>query len=107
MSNNRIQKKINEQLIDAIVNKNQTRVEELLQQGANPNQHLDHAKVTPLHHAAQANAIEIVTLLINAGADVYAQTADEHHTPLSIALLFNHLKLARILLNHMYPREIK
>lgn len=103
--NNIEKQKISEELIDAIVIGDQNKVKALLKKGADPNQCLDHAMVTPLHHAAQKNEVQISILLIHAGANVHAQTQNEHHTPLSIALLFDHLELARTLLTYMYPKE--
>jgi ankyrin repeat protein len=92
-----------EQIIVAILQGDVERVRYLINNGYNPNESLDEALVTPLHYAAQHNKIDIAMLLIENGANTYACTKDEHYTPLSLALLFGHMKLAQMLLAYMHP----
>jgi ankyrin repeat protein len=85
-------------LIDAVIENDVASVHRLLEQGINPNHVLDSAKVTALHHAAQNNALEVIPLLIEAGADIYAETAPDGHTALEIALFHGHDKVVQILI---------
>lgn len=78
------------ELIDAITVRNKNKVTSLLQQGVSPCGALDSANVTPLHFAAQSNAIEIIKLLILAGADVEAMTQPDGETAYDVARLHGH-----------------
>ena len=85
-------------LIKAVIENNVEHVNEFLNQGIDPNNTLDAAHVTPLHFAAQNNSLEIIPLLIEAGADLHAQTEPDGQTPLDIALLHQHEKVVQILI---------
>ena len=84
-------------LIKAIIHKDSSTVRELLSAGENPNQCLDSAKITPLHFAAQHNALDIIPLLITAGADIHATTVPDGQTPLDIAKLQGHQEMISLL----------
>ena len=88
-------------LIDAVVEGNVVLVKKLLAEGANPNLYLDEAQVTPLHHAAQNDAIDIALLLLEAGADINAKTSPEGTTPLDVAHLHQHTRMTNLLLAFM------
>ncbi len=85
------------ELLEAVIDENLSRVEELLSQGANPNIYLDEDKVRPLHFAAQYNAMAIAELLIFAGADVHAKTDPDGYTPIDIARLHGHDEMVELL----------
>lgn len=84
-------------LIEAILEKNIEQVKKLLAQGANPNESQDRAGITPLHFVAQQNMLEIVPLLVEAGANLEAKTRLEGDTPLQIAQLHGHLQMVNLL----------
>lgn len=91
------------QLIDAVIHNDPHRVNQLLSEGTNPNGSPDVAGVTPLHFAAQNNALLVLPLLIEAGADLFAETKD-HYTPLDVAIMHNHEKIVQALL--AYEQEV-
>lgn len=95
-------------LINAIVANDVNIVKELLEQGANPNLALDAAGVSPLHFAAQNNALKVAELLILAGANLKCKT-EEGETALDIARLHKHKDMVRLLefyqLNSQYYSE--
>lgn len=88
-------------LIQAVIENNVKRVSELLNEGANPNFSMDTENVTPLHHAAQNNALEVIPLLVEAGAILQAQTEPDGYTPIEVALLHGHNRLAQALLAYI------
>ncbi len=84
-------------LIKAVIHKDSALVRALLSAGENPNYCLDAAKLTPLHFAAQHNALEIVPLLITAGANIHATTVPDGQTPLDIAKILGHQEMITLL----------
>lgn len=84
-------------LIEAVIHNDVNSVRTALEQGADPNACLDPANVTPLHFAAQHNAMDVVPLLVTAGAKVNAQTIPDGQTALDVARLHKHEKMARLL----------
>lgn len=90
-----------DQLIDAVVQNNAVEVQKFLDQGVNPNACLDEANITPLHFAAQSNAIQVIPVLINAGADVYAATSDDEQIPYDVAQMSGNNDAAKVLLGYM------
>ncbi len=90
-----------EVLIDAVIVNDVQVVNKILNKGFNPNQSLDEACVTPLHFAAQNGALEVIPLLVEAGADICACTQPEGQTPLDVALLHNHDPIVQILLAYL------
>lgn len=88
-------------IIDAVINNDTTLVQQLLEQGADPNTILDAANVTPLHFAAQNNALEVVPCLIQAGANLRAKIDPEGMTPLDIAKLHKHAQMSTLLEKYM------
>ena len=85
------------ELIAAVIHNNADQVETLLSDGADPNHCLDEANVTPLHFAAQHNALDVVKLLITAGANLYARTNPDGQTPLEIAKINGHKEMETLL----------
>lgn len=83
-------------LIEAIVRKKYSKVKKLLEQGVNPNETLDEARLTPLHFAAQLGLLDICYLLIMWGANLN-WTTDDGLTPLDIALLHKHHEIVMLL----------
>lgn len=90
-----------EQLIDAIIENDPVRVNQLLNSGCDPNACLDVARVSPLHFAAQNGSLEVIPLLVEAGADICACTQPEGQTPLDVALLHKHEPVVQILLAYL------
>lgn len=88
-------------LIDAVIENDVELVNKILNKGFNPNQALDAAHVTPLHFAAQNGALEVIPLLVEAGADICACTQPEGQTPLDVALLHNHDHVVQVLLAYL------
>jgi ankyrin repeat protein len=84
-------------LIEAVIHNDAKQVRAELERGVDPNACLDPALVTPLHFAAQHNAIDVISLLITAGAKINAQTFPDGQTPLDIARLHRHEKMAKLL----------
>jgi len=85
------------ELIEAVINNNADAVRNILLLGADPNYCQDEANVTPLHHAAQHNAVGVVVLLLTAGANIHARTIPEGQTPLDVAILFKHKEMKALL----------
>lgn len=84
-------------LIDAVIENDIKAVQKLLAEGADPNLILDIARITPLHFAAQNNAVAAAELLINAGADLRAKIDPEGLTPLDIAKLHENKEMIQLL----------
>lgn len=92
-------------LIGAIVENNVQLVSELLNQGVNPNDTIDHAKITPLHFAVQNNALEVIPLLIEAGAVVEVSQDAEGNTPVQTALCHGNHRIAQLLLAYAHEQD--
>lgn len=88
-------------LIQAVVRNNVKQVSDLLNQGADPNRTLDTSRVTALHFAAQSNSLEVIPLLVEAGAFLEAQTEPDGYTALEIAFLHGHDKIAQTLIGYL------
>ncbi len=84
-------------LLDAVIANNIQLVEELLDQGANPNCFEDKCEVRPLHFACVYNAHEVIFPLIKSGAKIDALTADGY-TPMDIAKQLKHEDIAELLM---------
>ena len=84
-------------LIEAVIRNNRMEVEQCLIAGLDPNTCQDAAKVTPLHFAAQHNATDVISLLIAAGANIYARTIPDGQTPLEVAKLNGHQEMVALL----------
>lgn len=85
-------------LINAVIANDPDTVNKLLNAGIDPNDSLDESSVTPLHYAAQNNALLVVPLLVEAGANLYAKTDPDGLTPLEIAIMHGNHKVTQILL---------
>ena len=83
------------QLIDAVKTGQPAKVEEALKAGADIHQQ-DEQGWTPLTYAAGRGRVEIVSLLLNHGADVF-RTGRDQRTPYKIALAAKHSDVARLL----------
>jgi ankyrin repeat protein len=79
-------------LIEAIIKNDITTVKKLLEKGVDPNFCEDKAGITPLHFAAQNNTMEIVKLLIAAGADVTIKN-EEGLTAFDIAVILKNREI--------------
>ena len=83
------------QLIDAVKTGQPGKVEEALNAGADIHQQ-DEQGWTPLNWAAGKGSVEMVSLLLDRGADVF-QTGRDQRTPYKIALAAKHTDVARLL----------
>jgi len=88
---------MNTSIIDAVINNDANLVKQLLDQGIDPNTTMDVAKVTPLHFAAQNNALNAAPVLIQAGANLRAKIDPEGMTPLDIAKLHKNQDMVELL----------
>lgn len=101
------QQKLLAMLIDAIIDNDVALVNELLNEGVDPNSSLDAARVTPLHFAAQSDSLEVIPLLIEAGADLYAVTQPDGQSPLEVAVLHNHQRVVHVLIAYMNETDFR
>lgn len=83
------------QLIDAVKTGQRAKVEAALNAGADVHQQ-DEQGWRPLHWAAGKGSVEIVSLLLDRGADVFRVGRDQR-TPYKIALAAKHTDVARLL----------
>lgn len=88
-------------LIQAVISNDPQTVNDLLNEGLDPNRCLDEAHITALHYAAQNNSLEVIPLLVEAGADLEAHTEPEGLTPLDVAILHNHNRVAQALIAYL------
>lgn len=75
---------------ELVIKKQNNTLAELLELGADPNCVLDEDKITPLHLAAQHNALYAAKILVCAGANVTAMTSPDGLTPFAVAKLHHH-----------------
>lgn len=64
------------ELFEAVSNNDVIQVMKLLEQGTDPNQFNEDNHLNALHFAIQKNAIDVVLLLITAGADITSVTEE-------------------------------
>jgi ankyrin repeat protein len=83
------------QLIDAVKTGQLAKVEDALNAGADVHQQ-DEQGWTPLNWAAGKGSAEIVSLLLERGADAF-RTGRDQRTPYKIALAAKHIDVARLL----------
>src|SRR5829696_6177040 len=83
------------QLIDAVKTGQPAKVEEALNAGADIHQQ-DEQGWTPLNWAAGRGSVEIASLLLNCGAEVF-RTGRDQRTAYKIALAAKHTDVARLL----------
>jgi tetratricopeptide (TPR) repeat protein len=86
-------------LIQAVENNDIAQVRSLLSQGIKPSSFSGSMRMTPLHTAADQGNEEIVTMLLQAGAEVSSRTSGGW-TPLHCAVDQNHAKIVHILLKN-------
>lgn len=80
-------------LFNAVANSDIDKVNYLLSQGANPNvSNLTNDGMFPLHKAVRTNNPEIISLLLKAGANMYAEQ-NEFITPLNFAITCDYEKI--------------
>jgi ankyrin repeat protein len=95
------------ELFEAVSQNDVIKVMRLLEGGIDPNQYDSDQHYTALHYAVQRNAIDVVLLLITAGADLESVTEgnlsvfdiarDHHHEDmLTLLLKLSHMKNSRL-----------
>ena len=88
-------------IIEAVIDNDARIVQQLLDKGADPNLSLDVARITPLHFAAQNNALDVIPVLIMAGANLHARINPEGMIPLDVAKLHKHTEMVKLLEKYM------
>ena len=86
-------------LISAVIANDSATVEKLLSKSKNPNHCLDSDQITPLHFAAQHNAVHSAKILLKYGADPKLKTKPDDYTALDIAQLHNNKEVIELLSN--------
>lgn len=85
-------------LHQAIIDNNEQKVRQLIQQGADVNQLDTRMGNAPLHIAAQADNPRMIDILVKAGAFVNLHTPHAGHTPLMVATWYSKPKNIKALL---------
>lgn len=90
------------ELFEAVSANDVIKVMKLLERGADPNQYDFEQHYSALHYAVQTNALDVVLLLVTAGADLDTIT-EENLTVFDIASQFRHEEMLNLLvkLSHM------
>ncbi len=90
------------ELFEAVSNNDVIKVLRLLEKGTDPNMYDLDQHFTALHYAVQHDAIDVVLLLVTAGADLDTVT-EENLTAMDIAKQQNNRKMITLLLklSHM------
>ena len=86
-------------LLDASRDGDVTRVRELLELGTYADCPDIFSGHTPLHHAIVANSVEIVALLLDAGADVNHRNNNTGTSPLECAIIARRQRMIHVLLD--------
>ncbi len=87
-------------LIEAVCNNDKASVMRIIAKGINPNLTEDDDGVTALHHAVQRNLMDIVQILLLAGADPAAETC-EGLTPLEVARMNQRDDMIKLLMGFL------
>ena len=82
------------------------KVEHLIKEGADPNTQ-DNNGWTPLHEVAQRNNIEILRLLLDAGANPNVPGGDENYTPLHDAVEAGHVETIELLIERGADKKLR
>jgi ankyrin repeat protein len=90
-------------LFEAVLENNVVKVMGLLERGVDPNQLDLDQHYNALHYAVQSNAIDVVMLLVTAGADMEAITED-NLTVFDIAREYQDKEMMRLLLKLSHMR---
>ncbi len=98
------QKRKTHALIDAVVKNDARRVKKILEAGVDPNMALDKDGITPLHFAVQYEALDVIPILITAGARLDLQGLGEE-TPLDIAKYNQNKKIMNLLLPFLAKQD--
>ncbi len=96
------------ELFEAVSANDVMQVAQLLERGADPNQYDKESHYRALHYAVQCNAMDVVLLLITAGADLNIMT-EENLTVFDIASLYQYEEMLNLLLklSHMRTTSYK
>lgn len=86
--------------IDAIRDGHAEQVAAYLIAGVDPNFTEDNDLITPLHHAAQHDNVDIIEMLIVAGADIFAESRYEMLTPIEVACMNENWHVAALLAHY-------
>ena len=92
-------------LINAVIRNDSHKVNDLLNNGVDPNQSLDKTDIKAMHFAAQNDALTVIPLLVQAGADIEAKTNPDGQTPLDIACLHQHTRTVELLIKFLLQKD--
>ena len=82
------------------------KAEDLIKEGADPNTQ-DNNGWTPLHEVAQRNHLELVRLLLEAGANPNIPGGDENYTPLHDAVEAGHVETVKLLIERGADKKLR
>jgi ankyrin repeat protein len=91
------------ELFEAVSANDVIRVTKLLERGIDPNQYNGELHYSALHYAVQSNALDVVLLLVTAGADLGSMT-EENLTVFDIASEYQHEEMLHLLLKLSHMR---
>lgn len=94
------------ELFEAVCANDVMKVTRLLEGGADPNQYDRERQHSALHYAVQCNAVDVVLLLVTAGADLETLT-EENLSVYDIASLYRHEEMLNLLLKLSHMRSVR
>jgi ankyrin repeat protein len=94
------------ELFEAVSANDVIKVTRLLERGADPNQYDGDYHYSALHYAVQCNAMDVVLVLITAGADLNRLT-EENLSVYDIASHYRHEDMLNLLLKLSHMRAMR
>lgn len=94
------------ELFEAVTANDVIGVMRLLEKGVDPNQYNVELHYSVLHYAVQTNALDVVMLLVTAGADLNTLT-EENLSVYDLASLYQHEEMLNLLLKLAHLRPLR